>query len=397
MNSAATSPPQAPALRGGPMDQQIPVVVLLLSGFGVVAVYSAITFLAQTRVGGGAEPFLLKHLMRLALAFAAMLAFSRIDYHRLVRHARWALLASIGLLILVHLLGMAVGGASRWLRLGPITFQPSDFARVSLMLYVAGLLVKKQAYIEQFSRAFAPLLFWTGLTVLCIGIENLSTAALVLTATCIMLFVGRVRVLHLAAVGAVGAVLVYAFLLTSPGRAARVESYVGMKLFPNTEAAHVLSAQGEGYQAQQAQIAIALGGITGVGPGKSVQRDFLPAPYNDFIYAIIAEEYGLLGSMSLLGCLALLMARGFLRIARRAPDLLGFFLAVGYTTMIVLYGFIHAGVSCGLLPVTGLPMPFVSYGGTSLVATGVVVGILLNISRQGRRSDDLPAAAEGAL
>ena len=113
-----------------------------------------------------------------------------------------------------------------------------------------------------------------------------------------------------------------------------------------------------------------------------MQRDFLPAPYNDFIFAIVAEEYGILGALGLLGLFVVLLFRGFLRIARHASDPLGLFLAVGFTTMVVLYSFVHAGVSCGLLPVTGLPMPLVSYGGTSLIATGIMIGILLNISRQ---------------
>jgi cell division protein FtsW len=174
----------------------------------------------------------------------------------------------------------------------------------------------------------------------------------------------------------------FVLLSLSPNRAARVESYLGVKLFPHTQAEEVFDPQAEGYQARQARIAFARGGLTGVGPGKSVQRDFLPAPYNDFIFAIIAEEYGILGALALLGLFAWLLARGFLRIARHAPDPLGLLLGVGFTTMIVLYGFVHAGVASGLFPVTGLPMPLVSYGGTSMVATGAMIGILLNISRQ---------------
>ena len=158
-----------------------------------------------------------------------------------------------------------------------------------------------------------------------------------------------------------------------------------MKIFPHTEAAEVFDPQAEGYQARQARIAIAMGGVSGRGPGKSVQRDFLPAPYNDFIFAIIAEEYGLAGALTLLGLFVVLLFRGFMRIARHAPDPLGLFLAAGFTSMVVLYGTVHAAVACGLLPVTGLPMPFVSYGGTSLVATGAMLGIILNISRQVRQ------------
>jgi cell division protein FtsW len=160
-----------------------------------------------------------------------------------------------------------------------------------------------------------------------------------------------------------------------------VEAFLGVKIFSHTEEAQVFSSQNEGYQAQQARIAFAMGGLAGLGPGKSVQRDFLPAPYNDFIFAIIAEEFGLLGALSILAVLMALLFRGFLRISRYAPDPLGFFLGVGLTSMLALYGFVHAGVSAGLFPVTGLPLPFVSYGGTSMLATGIMVGILLNISR----------------
>jgi len=157
-----------------------------------------------------------------------------------------------------------------------------------------------------------------------------------------------------------------------------------MDLFPNTDTEQVFDQQAEGYQADQARIAIAMGGLTGMGPGKSIQRDFLPAPYNDFIFAIIAEEYGLMGAMGLLLLFCVLLFRGLLRIARHAPDPLGLFLGVGFTTTVVLYGFIHAGVASGLLPVTGLPMPLVSYGGTSMVTTGFMLGVLLNLSRQAR-------------
>ncbi len=364
-----------------PVDRYLVWFVLLLSAIGVVAVYSAITFLAETKAGGEPTRFLARHILRLGLAFGFMALFSVVRYHTLARYSRIALLASLVLLLLVKFVGEASGGAVRWLRFGGIGFQPSDLARIALILYVGVLLTKKQAYIKSFSRAFVPLLFWILTTVVLIGMENLSTAALLLAAAIVMCFVGRASLLHLGGMGAVGLVLAYGLLLASPGRAARVEAYVGVKLFPNTSTEEVFSTQHEGYQAQQARIAFAMGGVSGVGPGRSVQRDFLPAPYNDFIFAIVAEEYGLIGVVVLLGIFAMLLFRGFLRTARRAPDPLGLFLGVGFTTTVVLYAFIHAGVSSGLFPVTGLPMPFVSYGGTSLVATGIMVGILLNISR----------------
>lgn len=364
------------------VDKYVVWIVLLLSAVGVVAVYSAITFLAETKSAGDTERFLLRHVMRLGLAFGVMIAFSVIDYHKLARFSRIALVFSLALLVAVQLIGVASGGAERWLKFGSFGFQPSDLAKVALILYVGVLLTKKQAYIKSFSRAFIPVFFWILVTCGLIGMEDLSTAALVLITSLLMCFIARVSVLHLSALAAVGAALAFLLLMGSPQRAARLESYLGVKMFPNTNSEQVFNQQAEGYQAQQARIAFAMGGLTGVGPGKSVQRDFLPAPYNDFIFAIIAEEYGLLGALGLLAVFVMLLFRGFLRIARHAPDPLGLLLGVGFTTMAVMYAFVHAAVACALLPVTGLPMPFVSYGGTSMVAMGMMLGILLNISRR---------------
>lgn len=372
------------------MDKYIVWVVLLLAAVGVVAVYSAISFLAETKAGGDTERLLGRHVVRLVLSFGAMFAFTLIDYRKLARFARVGLIVSLGLLLAVQVVGVTSGGAARWLRIGSIGFQPSDLAKVALILYLGVLLTRKQEYIKSFKRAFVPLFFWVLLTVAFIGMENLSTALLLLVTATVMCFIGRVSTMHLTGLGTVALCLAALLLMSSPGRAARVEAYLGVKIFSNTEAAQVFDEQQEGYQARQARIAFAMGGLTGVGPGKSVQRDFLPAPYNDFIFAIIAEEYGIVGAMALIIFFVILLFRGYLRVARHAPDPLGLLLAVGLTTNIVLYGFVHAGVACGLLPVTGLPMPFVSYGGTSLIAMGGMVGILLNISRQVKTT--LPAA-----
>lgn len=369
---------------GGPVDRYVVWLILLLSALGVVAVYSAISFLAETKSAGDTERFLLRHVARLAAAFAVMLFFSTIDYRKLARFSGAALLFSLALLVAVHVVGVASGGATRWIRLGSFGFQPSDLARVALILYVGVLLSRKQAYIKSFSRAFVPVFVWVLAVCIPIGMEDLSTALMILATAAVMCFVARMSVLHLGGLGAAGLGLAFVLLLGSPGRAARVEAYLGLNIFPHTESERVFDERGEGYQAQQARIAFAMGGLTGVGPGKSVQRDFLPAPYNDFIFAIVAEEYGLVGALLILVAFVALLFRGFLRIARNAPDPLGLFISVGFTATIVLYAFVHAAVACGLLPVTGLPLPFVSYGGTSMVATGMMIGILLNVSRQCR-------------
>ncbi len=371
---------KARALALPPSDRAVVAAVVVLAAVGVAAVYSAVAFLADTK-GGDTESLLARHVLRLALALGAAGAFSFVDYRRLARFSKAFLVVGLGLLAAVQVAGVASGGAQRWLELGPVSFQPSDVAKVALLLHVAVLLARKQTYIGDLGRAYVPLLVWIAPTILLIGVENLSTAAVLSVTVGVMLFVGRARVLHLAGTAGLGLALAVLLLMSSPGRASRVEAFLGMKLFANTDSTQVFDQQDEGYQAQQARIAFAMGGLTGVGPGKSVQRDFLPAPMNDFIFAIIAEEYGLVGATFVLAVFAYLLLRGYLRIARGAPDPFGLFLATGLTTAIVLYGFTNAAVASGLFPVTGLPMPFVSYGGTSMVATGVMVGILLNISR----------------
>lgn len=365
----------------GPVDKFVLWSVLLLSAVGIVAVYSAIAYFAATASDGNTEKFLFKHSFRVAISLAIMGFFSIVNYHFLAKLSKIALIITIGLLLLTQAVGVVSGGAARWLALGGLQIQPSDFAKVALLLYVAVLLTQKQAYIKSFSRSFIPIMAWIGITIISIGVSNLSTSLVVLTAVMVMCFVGRINIGQIVLVGFIGLFLAYLLLLSSPQRAARVESFVGLKLFPNTVAEQVFNSQDEGYQAEQALLAIANGGLTGLGPGKSAQRDFLPAPYNDFIFAIIAEEYGVVGALFLLFLYILILFRGLLRIARHAPDPLGLFLSVGIVVMLTMYGFIHAGVSSNLLPVTGLPLPFVSYGGTSMLANGAMIGILLNISR----------------
>ena len=363
-------------------DKYVVWVVLALSAVGIVAVYSAITFLAETKAGGDTERFLLRHVVRVMLALGVMGVVSLIDYRTLARFSKHGLILALGLLFVVKVVGFFTEGPDRWLRVARFGFQPSDLARVALVFYIAVLLAQKQEYIKSFSRAFLPILIWAFGTVALIGLDDLSTSAVLLSAIMLMGFVGRVSITQIGILGVLGAVFAVGLIASSPNRAARVESYLGVKIFSTTDADFVLDSRGEGYQSDQARIAFAMGGLTGVGPGKSIQRDFLPAPYNDFIFAIIAEEYGVLGALGLLLGFCILLIRGFLRIARDAPDPLGLFLTVGFTTLLVMYGFVHAGVACGLLPVTGLPMPFVSYGGTSMVANGIMAGVILNVSRQ---------------
>ena len=223
-------------------------------------------------------------------------------------------------------------------------------------------------------------MIWVTMTCALIGLEDFSSAGILMGICLIMMFIGRVSVIQMGSMVAIAVLGGVLLINQSDNRQRRIDQYV--QQIKNIETEKFLTV--DGYQAQQAHIAIAKGEMFGVGIGKSTQRDFLPAPYNDFIFAIIAEEYGIFGAMSLIVLFSLILIRGIVFIARKAEDTLGSLLAVGTTLTIVLYGFVNASVASGLLPVTGLPMPFVSYGGTSMLFAGVMVGILLNISKHER-------------
>ena len=268
-------------------------------------------------------------------------------------------------------------GAKRWLSIGGFGFQPSTVAAVSLIIHVSVLLNEKQEYIKDFQRAFMPIMIWVFITCALIGVEDFSTAGLLMGICLILMFVGRISIVQLGTMILLAIFGGFLLINQSATRQDRIEQYVGQ--IKQIETERLLD--GSRRQAQQAHIAIAQGEITGVGIGKSTQRDFLPTPYNDFIFAIIAEEYGLLGAATLIAIFVFLLIRGVAFIARNAEDYLGSLLALGCTLYLCLYGFVNAAVASGLFPVTGLPMPFVSYGGTNLLFAGAIVGILLNISK----------------
>lgn len=360
-------------------DRILLVSVIILMIFGMLAVYSAIAYFAesnQTTAGS----LVVGHVFKLGIAFLAMLLFSKIDYHLLAKFSHVGIIFSWILLIAVMAFGTEVFGAKRSLNIGGFSFQPASFASLALLIHISSLLDEKQEYIKDFKRTFLPIMFWVVITCGLIGIEDFSSAAVLMCLSLLVMFVGRISTLQLGTLVLIG-VLGAGFLIwQSPERQSRVDQYINQVTDINSEEFNIE----EGYQAQQAHIAIAQGEIFGVGIGKSTQRNFLPAPYNDFIFAIIAEEYGLLGSVSLILIFTVILFRGIAKIAKNAPDTLGMLMAVGCTLTIVLYGFINAGVASGLLPVTGLPMPFVSYGGTSILFAGLMIGILLNISKHSR-------------
>lgn len=357
-------------------DRILLIAVVLLMIFGSLAVYSAIAFFAESK-HTSAGSMVLGHLMKLGIAFLGMLLASKINYHTLAKFSRFGMVISWLLLISVMIFGTEVFGAKRSLDIVGFSFQPSSFATVALLIHVAVLLDEKQDYIKDFKRSFLPIMFWVVITCGLIGIEDFSSAAILMGLSMLVMFVGRISMLQMGTLIIVGALGASVLIWQSPERQSRLDHYIDQIIQINSDEFNIE----EGYQAQQAHIAIAQGEIFGVGIGKSTQRDFLPAPYNDFIFAIIAEEYGMAGSIMVLLLFTLILFRGVAKIAKNAPDTLGMLMAVGCTLTIVLYGFVNAGVASGLLPVTGLPMPFVSYGGTSTLFSGLMIGILMNISK----------------
>jgi cell division protein FtsW len=361
-------------------DRIILVCVFMLMIFGALAVYSSIAYFAQMH-GTTAGSLVTGHIVKLGIAFIAMIIASKLSYTVVARFSRVAVVFSWLLLFAVMIYGDLVFGARRSLSIGGFSFQPSSLAAVSLIIHVAVMLHEKQSYIKDFKRSFLPILFWVGITCFLIALEDLSSAALLMGISVFMMFVGRISTLQIFGLIMIGLIGGSALIISSPERQSRITQYITQITDINSEE---LESAG-GYQAQQAHIAIARGQLVGVGIGKSTQRDFLPAPYNDFIFAIIAEEYGIIGSVGLMLIFVTILIRGVAFISRQAPDPLGILMALGATLMITLYGFVNAAVATGLFPVTGLPMPFISYGGTSMLFAGVMVGILLNISKYNRQ------------
>lgn len=357
-------------------DRFLLVSVILLMIFGMLAVYSSIAFFAETN-HTTAGNLVVGHAVKVGIAFLAMLIVSKIDYHLLAKFSRLGVIVSWILLITVMAFGDEVFGAKRSLSIGGFSFQPASFAIPTLLIHISVLLERKQDYIKDFKRAFLPIMFWVVITCGLIGLEDFSSAALLFGLSLLVMFVGRISMTQLGTLVFIGLLGASALIWQSQERQSRIDQYVDQIVDINSTEFNV----SEGYQAQQAHIAIAQGELLGVGIGKSTQRNFLPAPYNDFIFAIIAEEYGLVGSGLVILIFTVILFRGIAKIAKNAPDIMGMLIAVGCTLTIVLYGFINAGVASGLLPVTGLPMPFVSYGGTNILFAGIMVGILMNISK----------------
>lgn len=364
-------------------DHLIWFVVVLLSLWGVLAIYSSTGSMAYSKHGGNTEYYLIKHVGILLMGLFLMWLTHMVDFQYYSRPAKYLVYLAILLLIYTLIFGNDLNNAKRSITIPGIglSFQSSDFAKVALVMYIAQFLSKRQESVDNFRKTFLPVLIVIVTVCACIGVADLSTAAVLFATSILLLFIGRIPMKHLLALSGTGfiviGILVFAIWKsdTDIGRVStwksRIESYVSFVGGDETA---------ESYQNQQANIAIANGGLTGTGPGKSKQRDFLPLAFSDFIYAIILEEYGLLGGLFVLILYLTLLWRAVV-IVIHSPKAFGALLAIGLSFTLVIQAFMNMGVAVHLLPNTGLPLPFISMGGTSLLFTSIAMGIILSVSR----------------
>ena len=361
--------------RTGHIDLYIFLSVLFLMVFSVAVVYSASIAVSSARHSGDANYLFRSHAIRVLMGFGALIAGMVINYHHYRNISKIILVVGILLLVYTLAAGTVVKGAQRWISFGPIQFQPSEFAKFALIIHLSVLLSQKQKYITDFKRGFVPMLIWIIAIVGLVFLQpNFSTGMIILVISLMLLFVGRVRVSHLLATLAAGLPLVLVYAVSASYRWARIMAHF-------TDTGEISSkAEAAKYQIEQAMIALGSGGLFGVGMGMSKQRElFLPESYTDFIFAIVGEEYGFIGAVIIMALFVLIMIRG-MKIAKRATDDLGRFLAMGITSVITVYALVNIMVTTGLVPTTGLPMPLLSYGGTTILFTAYAFGILLNIS-----------------
>ncbi len=357
------------------------LVVIMLSIFSILAVYSSTGTLAYKYQQGNTEYYLFKHFIILFFGFILMYFAHLMKYTFYSRISRIAILVTVPLLLLTLIMGTNLNEASRWLTLPIInlSFQTSDFAKLAVILFIARTLSKKQDTIKDFKETFLPLMWPVCLVCLLILPANFSTAA-VLFVTCVFLmFIGRINMKYIFLLIASGVLLFALFILVVKitGMKGRVETWEKrIENFTNENE----DTQGN-YQTQQAKIAIATGGVFGKGPGNSTQRNFLPHPYSDFIFAIIVEEYGLLfGGIPVVALYIILFYRA-IKIVKKSPRAFATFLAVGCSFGLVFQAMINMAVAVNLFPVTGQPLPMLSMGGTSIWFTSLAIGIILSVSR----------------
>jgi len=362
-------------------DRKLMIYLGLLTVVGTIMLYSASWYESFSNSNGKTDMlFLQAHLKRLFIGMFFLFGFLFFDYRRLKDIAPYLFIIAILLLIITKSFYLIKGFSwykpARWLSIGPFSFQTSDLARMAMIIYMAYYVDKKRNLIKDFQTGLMPALILIVIVMSLIIIQpDYSTAVMIGLTGVLILFIGGTKISHLSFATAGSLLIGIPILLSREYRKMRVLSFLGIIDTPDI-----------GYQANQSLISLGNGGLLGVGLGNSIEKNhFLPTPHTDFIFAIIGEELGFVfGTVPVITLFLLIFIRG-LKIAKKCTDPFGVLLAVGISFNFILYAFINAGVVTGLLPVTGLPMPMVSYGGSGMIINLSLMGILLNIS-QSRRS-----------
>lgn len=365
-------------------------VIIALSIVSMLVVYSSTGTLAYKYQHGNTSYYILKHLTFMFIGLLAIFVTHHIPYQFYSKLSQLLLFICIPLLGVTLVFGSNINAASRWLTLPGIglTIQTSDLAKLALIMYIARMLSLKQEVIHDFKKAFLPIIIPVGLVCALILPANLSTSVMLFGVCVILMFIGRVSMKHIALLGLVGVVFLALFIWLAPMTHTSLGDRVG------TWKSRIVNFTGSNkeekennFQADQAKIAIATGGILGKGPGNSTQRNFLPHPYSDFIFAIIIEEYGAVGGLVVLSFYLWLLFRAGVMV-RKSDRTFPAFLAMGLTLILVFQALINMGVAVSLFPVTGQPLPLVSMGGSSQLFTSMAFGIILSVSKSLKKQQE---------
>lgn len=357
-----------------PVDRGLLGIVLILLLFGLIAISSASAVLSFERFGN-TNYYFFRQIIFVVVGLVAMFIFSKIDYHVWRRWAKPIFLFSLLALavVLVPQIGFESAGARRWINTGFVLIQPSEFAKLAIIFYLASWFERKKGAEQNFIYGILPPLIVIGVLLALVVIEpDLGSASMLGVVVFVMLYAAGVRLKYLAGLAGLAIASLFVLIRIAPYRAARLITFLDPSLDP----------RGIGYHINQALLAIGSGGLIGLGLGDSLQKhNYLPEPIGDSIFAVVAEE---LGFIRIIFIIALFLAFGIvgMKVARAAPDKFGNLVGVGITSWIVLQAFFNIGAISGILPLTGVVLPFISYGGSSLLSTSIGVGILLNISRQ---------------
>lgn len=381
-------------------DKVIWVMAIMLALISMLAVYSASESYANNRFHGSNAFVLLKHSALLLAGLLAMAGTSCVQYRRYAKILSALFWVSLPLLLLTIVLGRNLNSASRVIGIGFISFQTSDLAKVTLVGYLAMVLTQEREQMSSLKnllkRVIVPILAAVGL----IFPENFSTAALLFAVCLVMMFIGRVKMKYILGfvgtivlVGGLAVFIMYKIGEANPETTNRASTWVHriQRFLADDEEVD----NDANFQVMQSKVAIAGGGVIGKSPGKSTQRNVLPHPYSDFIYAIILEEYGLAGGIFVLLIYMIILFRAT-RVVIRAPQSFGALLSFGLAFSLVMQAMVNMGVAVGLLPVTGQPLPFVSMGGTSLIFTGASIGMIISVTKDINKSDERTAEIEAA-